>query len=201
MPVPGQYTRAYYELKRRLHDRLALIRDEQRREPLLARLDARAKKTYEHWYGTLDKQNLAFTRLDTYTLRIAMLLAVCEGEIEPGRGRDKAHVLITEEVMDAVLALAEWQKAVRTQFWPDVADTREARVALMILRALKAEPNGLLQREVYRRVHAERLGNSVFEQAMEGLIKGGQVAPDTANAGDRGGRPARRLRYVWGLER
>src|SRR5262249_46949603 len=119
MAVPGQYTRAYYELKRRLHDRLALI-SEERREPLLARPHPRAKKTFEKWYATLDKNNPCFTRLDTYTLRIAMLLAVCEGEIHPERGRDKARVLITEEVMDAALALAEWQMKVRTQFWPDV---------------------------------------------------------------------------------
>ena len=123
-----------------------------------------AKNIYHAWYMNAEK-SVHSKRLDTYSLRLAQLLAL-----------NSMKRIIDAEIIQDAIALCDWQLEVRKLFDPIDADSTIARVEELIRRNLKRQP--LTDRELKRATHYERYGTWIFDKALKGLHGAHEVAWD-----------------------
>jgi hypothetical protein len=122
-----------------------------------------ATERWKEYYNVLRQQDdRIYERLDTYGLRLAVLLAVTKEEWK-----------ISLATVESVIALLDYQKEARHAVQPVEAETWIAALAQLILRALR---DGRWKRsDLYDRVHAERYGVWYFDRALDGLKEMGWV--------------------------
>lgn len=101
-------------------------------------------------------------RLDTYGLRLMIILAINEREMS-----------ITEEISRAVVKLLQWQLEVRRECDPVDAENNIAKVEEMIRRALAQGPIEI--RDLQRRVHYNRYGLFAWRSGIDNLCKSREV--------------------------
>ena len=114
-----------------------------------------AQAIFDHWYFNV-KPSPFTKRLDTYGLRLMILLTVNEG-----------RQAVTEETASNVVDLLQWQLEVRREVDPIDAETSIARTEEMIRRALSAGP--LNKRDLQRRINYQRAGIFVWTSAIRNL--------------------------------
>ncbi len=131
-------------------------------QPLVLRLTPDAFEHWRVWYEALEDSVYA-NRLDTIGLRLMMLLAITSG-----------RVTVDETTVQAVVALLDYELAVRKLLDPIDADNAVARMEERIRRALQR--GRLKKRDLARQVHAHRSGTWVFNSAIKNLIAEGEVA-------------------------
>ena len=117
---------------------------------------------YSDWYGRLEKTEHA-RRLDTYSLRLAMLLAV--NSLKPA---------IDLETIQHATALCDWQLELRRIHDPIDADGKMAQMEERIRRALR-QRGPLRERDLKRFVAANRAGLWIYQSAAENLRKCGEI--------------------------
>jgi len=119
----------------------------------------KARNLYHDWYMSLE-QSIHTKRLDTYALRLMLLLAV--NELKPE---------IDAEIVEKVIALSDWQLEVRQEFDPIDADSTIAKMEERIRRYLKKEL--LTERELRIKLHRviEQSGVWYFTRAIQNLHK------------------------------
>lgn len=120
-----------------------------------------ARRIYHDWYLNLP-QSVHAKRLETYSMRLMPLLAV--NELKDN---------VDEEIIQKVIQLMDWQYRVRCRYDPIDADSLMARTEEKIRRTLITGPK--TKRDIYREVHANRIGIWVFESALTNLVKAGQI--------------------------
>jgi len=132
--------------------------------PVAYAITSDAMARYTAWY--MQRENGIFERrLDTYGHRLMVLLAVTSGKR-----------VVDTEVMEAVLALLQYQLDARRESDPVNAENKIAAMEEKIRRALARGPlNG---RDVKKRVHYERDGLWVWNTAIGNLKRAGEVAYD-----------------------
>jgi hypothetical protein len=121
-----------------------------------------AKEIYHNWYMRLE-QTIHAKRLDTYSLRFMMLLAV----------NSLKHEIDADTVNDAI-ALCNWQLEVRKMYDPIDAEGKTAQMEESIRRVLKREP--LKDYQLKQATGANRAGLWVFESAKKNLERSGEIA-------------------------
>lgn len=123
----------------------------------------KARTRYHEWYMSLEN-SIHTKRLDTYALRLMLLLAV--NELRPE---------IDIEIVEKVITLSNWQLEVRQEFDPIDADTTIAKMEERIRRHLKKED--LTERELRRKLHRviEQSGVWYFTKAIQNLHKAGDI--------------------------
>ena len=126
-----------------------------------------ARKLYEAWYLNLE-DSVHSKRLDTYSLRLAMLLAV----------NDLKREIDLQTIEDA-LALCDWQLEVRKLHDPIDADSKGAAMEEKIRRCLR--PGPLNDRELKRSTHAHRQGLWFYDNAIKALQRSGEVGFDRSS--------------------
>ena len=123
-----------------------------------------ARALFEAWYA--DRPTSVFgKRLDAYAMRLMVLLAASSGKAE-----------VDVPVMEAVLALVNYQLAVRQENDPVDADSAVARMEERIRRALAAGP--LRLKALKRTVHYSRHGLWIFQTALDNLVRAEEVLHD-----------------------
>ncbi len=138
----------------------AQIERAERERPAL-RFTADARRRWEEWYRALP-ENPYTPRLDTYGFRLLMLYAVTTESWE-----------ITRPLVDAVIALLDYELAVRKELDPVDAEGATARMERLILRHLNK--GRMYEARLQKLCNVRHYGVWVFEQAMKNVIAQGWV--------------------------
>ena len=125
----------------------------------------KAYKMYDAWYKELPTGKHSI-RIDTYALRLAVLLTINDKKKE-----------IDVAIIKKVIALCDWQLKVRQRYDPLNTDNAYAMVEAKIRRVLLVEPN-MTKRDISKRIHAERFGVRLFESAIQNLRDSGEIGRD-----------------------
>lgn len=127
-------------------------------------IDEDARAVFDRWYFSVNPS--PFTkRLDTYGLRLMVLLAINEGSQE-----------VTEEIASNVVQLLQWQLQVRREVDPVDAENSIARTEEIIRRALSSGP--LSKRDLQRKTNYQRMGIFIWQSAMKNLQSAREVIYD-----------------------
>jgi hypothetical protein len=131
-------------------------------------INQEAKQRYDQWYKNIE-QSIHAKRLDTYSLRLMMLLAVnnLKSEID----------LVTTE---HAISLCNWQLQIRKLYDPIDADTVNAKVEESIRRALK-QKGPLKNRDLKRYINVYRHGLWFYEISLKNMLKAKEIAWDQKN--------------------
>ncbi len=124
---------------------------------------------YDNWYrNELDHKSLHSVRLDTYALRLMLLLAVSRG----------LEQIDDSVVLDAI-KLVNWQLRVRQLYDPLDADNEMARVETRIRRTLSTGTKTL--RELQQLTNARRSGLWIWKSALQNLQQNDEVFYESTN--------------------
>jgi len=130
--------------------------------PLIVRLTPQALAIWSEFYQAIPR-TVTGTRIDSIGLRLAMLMALSAHKSE-----------IDTEVIQAAIAVAQWQLAVRDEVMPVEASNAIAALEQRICKTLKSR-GPLRERDLRRYVHAERVGLWAFSTALSNLQHAGLV--------------------------
>lgn len=158
VPIPNDQIHRLYG---QLQNRLKLIKG------LLAMpIDEDAGKKWAEFYKQIKGSSPYAKRLDTYGLRLMPLLAL-----------NDLKVTVDLETVNKVVTLMEWQHQVREIHDPIDAENKVARMEESIRRAFK-QKSMWGYRALQKRVHYERQGFWVWEQATKNLRKNEELRFD-----------------------
>jgi len=130
-------------------------------------LTGEARDLYDTWYRhVLDHKSVHSVRLDTYALRLMLLLAVARGD----------EAIDCEVVRDSI-KIANWQYRVRQQYDPIDADNEMAKVEQRIRRALANGPKN--RRDLQRMTNSHRSGLWIWKNALHNLMGNGEINYNT----------------------
>jgi hypothetical protein len=175
--LPDALPKVYKTFKKELRETLEPFASADQK--LLATMTKKARTRFKEWYDNLPQEDPKTVRLDGYGHRLMILLAICAG-----RAKDE-EISIDEDVIESTIALLDWQRACREAFWPIIADTRDGQITQKIIRAISLSDDGLTKREIFRAINAHRVGPLVFERAIDGLIKSGQLKRGEGTRGNQ----------------
>jgi hypothetical protein len=116
-----------------------------------------AKRRWHAWYVARPTDANA-ARLDDYGFRLMLLQEIARGNLET----------VEPDTIERVVKLLEWQHRVRQLYQPVDADNRMAAMEERIRRIVR-DRGSITRRELRRAVNASRVGNWVFEKALENL--------------------------------
>lgn len=151
-PIPG---RIPDDTIGRLRERTREQIERAEQEKPLLRFSAEARARWEEWYRALPESPYC-ARLDTYGLRLLMLFAMTTESGEIGKG-----------LVDAAIALLDYEYRIRLDLDPVDAETTVARLERLILRHLR---KGLMTEKRLRDFcHARQTGLWAFDSAMKNL--------------------------------
>ncbi|ACX52292.1 conserved hypothetical protein [Ammonifex degensii KC4] len=136
-----------------------------------------AERIWSEWY-TARPRDLHAKRLETYGLRLAVLLEASRGNFEA----------IEADTIEKVVKLLRWQHECRQLLFPVDAATKTAIVEEKIRKTLR-RARRMAFRDLYRAINAQRYGGYVFELAVRSLVELGEVEV-------RGGRKRRLVVWV-----
>ncbi len=145
---------------------------------IVLRLDADADRLWQQWYEAMPR-TIHSRRLDTYGLRLMILLSVSRGDL----------ATVSADTVRRVTLLLDHQLALRRQYDPIDAESTVARMEELVRRELRTR-GPLGRRELRRRTHADRYGLWTFDTALSNLVHAHDVRWD---------REARRYALVQGV--
>jgi hypothetical protein len=168
--VPGTTQRKYslppeipYQEQRQMKQDLIQIL-KYAKDGIRFELTPEAAEYYHHWYLHRDK-SVHVKRMDTYSLRLMMLLAA--NELKPE---------IDIDIAQKATALCDWQVEVRKLYDPIDADSIYAQMEEKIRRHLSNGP--LKDWELKRKTGANRTGLHVYTTALGNLKRASEVGKD-----------------------
>jgi len=123
-----------------------------------------ARDLFDGWYMSLER-SIHSKRLDTYALRLMSLLAINE-----------AKIVVRENIVYKVIAIMDWQLAVRKRYDPIDADNVVARMETRIRRSLNTQPRG--NRDLKRSCNVSRYGLWLFDTALRNLQRANEIYHD-----------------------
>jgi hypothetical protein len=154
-----------------------LLRNFPDTSPVTLELSWDAKWKWDDWYKSCPRDDYS-KRLDTYGLRFMQIMCVSEDTR-----------VVTVDIVERVIELLEWQKKVRTIYFPIPYDTREAKIEGKIVRKLIEFSGRLGRSELYREIHGERVGMSIFNKAIKNLEEAKRIVVIAEMSTIKGGRP------------
>ncbi|MGB9860316.1 MAG: DUF3987 domain-containing protein, partial [Moorellaceae bacterium] len=131
--------------------------------PLRLRISPEAEQLWGEWYANRPR-DIHSVRLDTIGLRLAILLAVTSGNFEE----------VDQTTIEKVCQILNWQYRMRVLHDPIDALTTTAELEEKIRRVLRT-CGTLSWRDLQRKVHAQRYGLWIFEQAIQNLQRNVEV--------------------------
>ena len=135
-------------------------------EPLRLRLTEEAERLWEAFYFSLE-EGVHSRRLDTYGLRLMILLSISEGN----------YKTVEADVVKRVVQLLDYELAVRRENDPVDAENVIARLEELIRRQLRNR-GPLSKRDLRRFTHADRYGLWAFNAALRNLQSGSDIFYD-----------------------
>ena len=120
-----------------------------------------ARAVFDKWYFSLESSPFS-KRLDTYGLRLMIILAINESKMT-----------VTEEIAQAVVKLLKWQLEIRREYAPIDAENNIAKIEEMIRRALARGP--METRDLQRKVNYSRYGLFAWKCGIENLCRSKEI--------------------------
>jgi len=117
---------------------------------------------YNQWYMNQETGSVHTKRLDTYAMRLMILLTVNELE-----------GTVSAEIVQKVTTLCDWQKEVRKIHDPVDADSEIAKMEQKIRRVLEKGPK--TERELKQLTNAARAGLWMYESAKRNLAAAHEI--------------------------
>jgi len=139
------------------------ITGQMKKLPLKLDIGPAAKIRWTEWYEDLPSSEHT-RRLDTIGFRLLALIALTT---------DKDHVDL--ETVETVVSMLDYELEIRRITDPIDADNAIAKLEEKVRRALSLAP--LPNRELQRRVHANRCGLWAYNTALQNLTRDGAVVP------------------------
>jgi hypothetical protein len=165
--IPSERLQPLRERVKTLLEQVDAARERNKGRPVEYRMTPGAQRMFEEWY--LSREGSIFERrLDTYGHRLALLLAVASGKVDPPE--------IDETIMAAVIALLRYQLEVRRECDPIDAENKIAAMEEKIRRTLARGP--LKEWDLKRRVNVSRSGLWVFDTAVRNLKTASEIRVD-----------------------
>ena len=131
-------------------------------QPIKLPISQNARAIFDQWYFNIESS--PFTkRLDTYGLRLMILLTVNEGLEE-----------VTEETAIKVIELLQWQLKIRREVDPIDAEGSIAKMEEMIRRALANGP--LHKRDLQKKINYQRIGIFAWNAAVRNLLGAREIS-------------------------
>jgi hypothetical protein len=135
--------------------------DAESTEPCPVSIDSDVWEACDEW----QKQILGLTGRHTeHAIRAAAIAAAFSGRLVL-RARDLGPARV----------FAEYQARVRKLLQPNPGENTDARCAFAIISALALCQGWIPQRELSRKIHADRFGPSAFERAVKSLVFSGEI--------------------------
>jgi hypothetical protein len=139
-----------------------------------------ARGFWTAWYTDFQRRaaanSEAAARIDSYGLRLCILVAVCEQTFVAGPSGPQ--LVITRTAVQAVIEMLEWQLKVRLLYYPTIADNQTAAMEQKIRKVLVRAPGQWVRRkDVYNLVNGTRVGIATFDKALDGLQRNGEIEP------------------------
>jgi len=131
---------------------------------LTLRVESDAREYYDHWYLNLE-ESIHSRRLDTYSIRLMMLLAA-----------NSLKNTIDLETAKHATALCDWELEIRKMYDPIDADSNMAKMEESIRRNLLKAP--LKDWELKRKTGAHRAGLWVYNNAVKNMERCGEIGWD-----------------------
>jgi hypothetical protein len=135
--------------------------------PITITTSPEADATLNDWFARIKGRNYedaqVRTRINTIALRRALVLAWLRDE-----------PTVTADVMGKATRWCDWQLSVRADLFLKETSTLVASLQQKIMKALRRK-GALSRRQLYRATHADEIGTVVFDQALNGLVKAGDV--------------------------
>jgi hypothetical protein len=88
---------------------------------------------------------------------------------------DLGEDYISDDAIERALAVVAYEESVKKFLAPFEASTREGSLQMEVLGLLRKANGTMTQRDLFRQVHPERHGTTLWNQAYQGLIKGGWI--------------------------
>jgi hypothetical protein len=131
--------------------------------PVTLSIEWDAKCKWDEWYCTCSRNDYT-KRLDTYGLRFMQIMCVSE-DVR----------VITQDIVERVIKLLEWQKIVRQIYYPVPYDTKEARIEGKIMRKLAEIGIRIGRNDLYKEIRADRVGSTIFNKAIKNLSESKRI--------------------------
>lgn len=154
-------------------------------EKILVRMDPDAEECFQAWYVDLRKRENVFNkRIDTYSKRFLMLMAVSEElskkrphilDDEDENGKVRKIVLVDKNFAERVISLMEWELVVREKCKPSQTKNRMAELEEKIKIKLREKGFSMTQRELKRAINADQYGIYFWDSAIKNLEKAGLI--------------------------
>jgi len=136
------------------------------------KLTAEAEKIYFKWYMNLEN-SIHAKRIDSYALRFILLLAVNDFD-----EKMEDEIIADQEIIEKVIAICNWQLAVRQLYDPIDCDNVTAALEESIRRNL-SKLGPLTEGRLKSKINAWRYGNFLFERAKSSLLKSKEIVFNT----------------------
>jgi len=127
-----------------------------------------ARDLYHNWYIGQESGSIHTKRLDTYAMRLMILLTVNE-----------LQGTVTPDIVGKVTALSDWQKEMRQMHDPVDADSSVGKMEEKIRRVLARGPKN--DRELKQYTNVKKAGLWFYESAKKNLRQANEIAWDKRN--------------------
>jgi len=127
-------------------------------------LDLDAYDLLQEWYMSSKSGGDSTKRLETYGLRILMIMALSE----------KKHV-IDVEMAKRCIQLLDWQKEVREIYHPVEFANITAQIENLIRKCIMAHP-GITKRNLFNQIGSKRFDIQRVDKAVESLIQNKEIS-------------------------
>ena len=124
---------------------------------------------YEKWYKEELESSIHATRLETYAMRLMLLLTVNEGKTE-----------IDYDIVEKTIAILTWQLEVRRELDPIDAENNIAKLEQSIKKQL-TKHGECSKRHLQQYCNAKRYGIWFFDTALKNLLRDNEVTFDAKN--------------------
>lgn len=133
-----------------------------------------AKQRWDDYYqsSAMLSSSVYSKRLDTYAFKWMMLLALSQGEFE-----------ISQVTVDRAIELIEYQHEIRKRYDPIDTENKYAQMEEKIRRHVRAHDGRFAKRRaLFQACNAQRVGTFVFDNAIENLVKSGELVSNGKKA-------------------
>jgi hypothetical protein len=155
------------QLKKHLGELLKLITDAAQGGIIEMSLTGEAGERWDEYYFDMPTGPSA-KRLDTYGLRLLLLLAINDGKTK-----------VDLETVEKVITILNYEYDIRKMVDPIDADTKVAELEQRLRRIIESNGQGINLRDLQRAVHYERYGIFIFNSAKNNLLRAQEMIFDS----------------------
>jgi hypothetical protein len=164
-PIPKRIDE---EIRKSLKEKLSKVLSKVKAgDPKILEITTSADELFKDWYFNRLEKSLYANRLESYALRLMILLAV-----------NNSGENVDEGIVRMVIDLCDWQLRVRKHYAPIDAENTTAKIEELIRRQL-AQHGTLTEGRLRKLTNAKRYGEYFFQRGLNNLKSSGEIIDPT----------------------